>query len=223
MESIVNALFVVLWMVLGFLVLRWLGRFVFHERYRAELAAAALVLAFTVGAIWPFSERIRPSTESAAAPAAAPAAPPSQPVPGQDVSRLCRTATLKAAAGHGSVDVLGVRTGDQIVPFAGNGSVKQGDVLAAEGWVADQGLTQPASGVCLVVDGALVRDASSVYGGTRRDVAAAFHRDTLTNTGFAVFLPASKLVPGAHVISVAAVAADGSAYLITGGRTISRS
>jgi hypothetical protein len=221
MDLGVSTMFFVLWVVLGFIVLTWLARLVFHERFRAELAAAAVVLAFAAGAIWPFSERRAASTEVATAPAAAPPAAVHM-VPGRDVSLGCRTATLRSPKGHGSVDVVGVRANGEVVPVAAGGSVAPADVLVVKGWVANRALSGPAAGVCLVVDGALIRQASSVYGATRPDVGAAFHRDALNDTGFVVSLPASQLTAGVHTISAAAVAADGSASLVDGGATISR-
>jgi hypothetical protein len=201
------------WIAIGFFVLRYAGqRFVFHEPRRADIAAAAVVLAFVIGAYWPLSDRLGagpdalpaagPGSSSVAAPALAPAAL-------HDVSSECTNKKLARTSEYGVFDSLsGSEKWPKDIPRRAD--VRGTAFYVARGWAAVlEGRVTPAKAVCLVVDGNIESRATTFYGAARPDVAAAFSVPALNPTGFTIFVPPA-LLSGHHHVQAAVEKPDGT-------------
>lgn len=220
MKTIVTATLYLLWIAIGYLGLRQAGRRFFSGPYRAEVAAAAIVVAFALGISWPHAN----SAEVAGSPppvAVAPAAPPPAAAARvTDVAKACAEARLSAAAGKGNVDAGAVVTGGTEVPAGPLPEVHKGDTFVLRGWAANSDLNAPTAAACIIMDGKVVVATTGVYGGNRPDVAAAFNSPSLVPTGFQLLVAASAIPLGRHRIQAAAVAADGTASVIAGSRAL---
>lgn len=209
MDGFVNLLFLALWAVIGFFVLRYLGLRYFHESRRADVAALAVALAFAIGAIWPYSSRLGGTAatapqQPAAAPAAQAAAPPAT---GHDTSAAC--ATLRGPSEdklYGAIDDIRpvVRTA-RATMVPDNGRLDHAQRYYVEGWAADATAEHPASGVCLLVDGKVAAKTISMYGFARPDVASGYHRDAMTLSGYRIEIPARMFSAGTHHLRVVVV------------------
>jgi hypothetical protein len=218
MSPIVWAVSTVVVAVAGYFLLLRVGRRVFTGKFRAETAAAAVVIAFIVGSEWPYG---RGETPAVSAPVAAPVdagSPLSGPLSGpRDVSDVCRSARLVAGAGKGNLDGARVRrTAVGVAPV----ELRAADELIIDGWAAQSDLSGTARGACPVVDGAIVRGGRVSYGAVRPDVAAAFGNPALTPSAFEIVLPARLIRAGRHRVQVAAVSADRSAQLVSGAAAV---
>jgi hypothetical protein len=212
--SLLGLLYLAAWVILGFFALRMLGRRYFHERHRADVAAAAIVLAFAAGTIWPYANRIGGSAADPLPTVAAP--PPPPPTREHDVSAAC---TQKAPLHHGGVGSI-----DAVRDAANNavnsgGSLPASDPFSVVGWAADKDKAHPAAAVCLVVDGKLVPAPRSIYGANRSDVATATAHPELLTSGFGITAKSGLLRPGQHHIDVAVKSNDGS-FATLGGYDI---
>lgn len=226
MSMLVTALFLILWLAIGFFALRLVAKYYFHEPRRADAAAAAVVLAFAIGAIWPFSARFTgseepntspPDTAVITAPATAGGSAIAMHV---TVPAACRSKSRSfVSSGAGSLDALAMgASGPEVI--ANGGEISRQGHYSVVGWAVDHTLGGPAKGVCLVVDGELDPHAASSYGGARPDVVAAYHNDRLLRSSFNIPIQPGLLSPGNHVIQVVAISADGSLAII-GGRSVS--
>ena len=216
LSLLVNLLFVALWCCLGFFAVRHLANRYFHEPRRADTAAFCVVLAFAIGALWPFSSRLgfSPATNTVVA-AASNRANTAQLNPvARNVSAQCNSVTgLPLEAGFGSVDELETHS---------NKAMPDGSRLAfgvpymLRGWAADVSHESPALAVCLVVDGRVTRGAKSLYGAARPDVAAVSHIPALLPTGFRITIVPRLLVRGRHELEVATLSQHGIFMIIAG-------
>jgi hypothetical protein len=201
--------------IAGYFVLVRLGRRVLTGKFRAETAAAAIVVAFIIGSEWPYAERdtaaLPPSPAAPAAGDAAPGAP-------REASEVCSSARLVADRGKGNLD--GARTQRP----AGTGiaaiRLRSSDELVLNGWATEPDSSRTAQSACPVVDGAIVHDVKVTYGALRPDVAAAFGNPGLTASAFEIHIPARRFSVGRHRVQAAAVSADGSARLVDGTATV---
>jgi hypothetical protein len=233
MDNLVTLLFLVLWIVVAFFGLRYLGRRYFHEPRRADVAALGVALAFAFGTLWPYSARVGGGASSPAAQGtAAPTSAASQvvaaevlgsraPVGGRDVSASCRSAKRQFArtAEDGSVDDM--RSDEQQSTVVTNGARIDGNVqYLIHGWAAEPAAGRPAQGVCLVVDGKINSSGRSYYGLPRPDVGSGYHHDELVPSGYVIAIPAGSLPRGHHRVGVLVRLADGSLVLLSTVRDI---
>jgi hypothetical protein len=201
--------------VAGYFALLHVGRRVFTGKFRAETAAAAIVVAFIIGSEWPYAQRDTAALpESPTVPAnknAAPGAP-------RDASRVCGSARLVGGAGKGNLD--GARTQHPAGTRTSTIRLQSSDELVLNGWATESDSSRTAQSVCPVVDGTIVHGARVTYGSPRPDVAAALANPALTASGFEIDVPARQISPGRHRVQAAAVSADGSARLVAGTATV---
>lgn len=203
------------WLVVGYFGLLWVGKRFFTGRYRAETAAAAVVVAFTIGVSWPRSE---PSTSTVSQlPAGAPAAvAPPAGSSGADVGAACASARLTTDTGKGSLDSTDVQSGTAVAAAEPDAQLRTDDVIIASGWAADPNLKGPPASVCVVLDGKIISGVRVLYGTNRPDVATAYQNGALASTGFTISVPAVRVPAGLHRIQAAAVTSDGAAALLPG-------
>jgi hypothetical protein len=201
--------------IAGYFVLVRLGRRLFTGKFRAETAAAAMVVAFIIGSEWPYAQRDTTAlSESPAAPAngnAAPGAP-------RDASQVCTSARLVGGAGKGYLD--GARTQHTAGTRIATIRLQSSDELVLNGWATEPDSSRTAQSACPVVDGEIVHDVRVTYGALRPDVAAAFGNPGLTASAFEIDIPARRFSAGRHRVQAAAVSADGSARLVDGAATV---
>lgn|GEM_PF-1794486 len=224
---IVNVLFTVLWMVVGFFILRVVALRFFREPRRAEVAAAAVVVAFTAGALWPFSPRFEPPSQApvAAVQTPAPATPASPVAPAgpaataaaSDFSSRCEKRQLAAGDGTGSLDVLSAPDG-AVIPDGGTSPA--GTMLVLRGWAVDKSGPRPAAAVCLLVDGRISTHAAVHLGGARPDVATALGTQAVVDSAFEVTFDPSALPRGKHRLAIAEGGTEGPLLQLPGARTV---
>lgn len=213
-----SVLFAAVWILVGFVAVRFAGQQFLHEKYRADIVAIAIVLAFAIGALWrPFST----GTGSAAAPGPA--------VPGPVARTVCyrsgeikRNETvirhIKLATGGNYGGNLDSLTADPGGPPALE--FPAGCNIYANGWAANMATKTPASGIVLVVDSRDVVNASSVYRKPRTDVAKAYGADSMLRTGFAdAVIPTTGLAKGRHTIQLGGLSNNGRWYYLIGAPT----
>jgi hypothetical protein len=217
-DGIVTGLFLLLWIAVGFFVLRYFGRKYFHEPRRADVAAIGVAVAFALGAIWPYSARFGTTVGTAPSPASTTAQSVAAlgPSAARDTSKACRSIKLPfGKTPYGSIDVLrSDGKGAPSVVVADNGEMDRTEGYFVEGWVVEPDLSGPALGVCLVVDGKLDLHDRTYYGLSRPDVALGYHRDELNLSGYRVQISPGALPPGKHQIQVVTVTAPGSQGLL---------
>jgi hypothetical protein len=218
---IVNVLFIILWIVVGFFILRAAALRFFREPRRADVAAAAVVVAFAAGALWPFSPRIEPASQqqAAAVQTAAPAAPAVAATAGaaSDVSSRCDKRQLAPGDGTGSLDVLSTADGTA-VPDGGTSPART--VLLVRGWAVDKSGPLPATVVCLIVDGKISTRSVVHLGGPRPDVATALGNQAVLNSAFEVKFDPAVLPHGKHRLAIAEGGAAGPLLQLPGARTV---
>jgi hypothetical protein len=214
-----NILFVCFWLVMGFFGLRFAGDRFFHEKYRSDVAAVAVVLAFAIGALWSFSNRIGtlPMTVPVAtgAPAAATVCHSDKKI---NLTRKIMRGVNPAKSGDygGSVDVL------QSDPSGTQNATEfqAGCIIYASGWAANVAAKAPVSGVVLVVDSKDIIDATSVYREERPDVAKGYGAATMLRVGYRnAAVPTTGLAKGQHALQVGALSKDGRWYYPVGALT----
>lgn len=219
-------LFLVLWIVVAFFVLRFVGRHYFHESQRADVAAFAVAIAFAAGVMWPYSARIGGNVPALGTAAATPApevvTAPKQPG-GKDTSAACRSVKGPFLSDqYGSIDDLrsdGQHDPSIIIPEGGDMTRAAGYYL--EGWAADPNMGKPLLGACLVVDGKVFVHDKMYYDLSRPDVSASYHNDQLTLSGYRAEIPPGALSPGKHRIQVLALTAGGSrGFIVTAERNV---
>jgi hypothetical protein len=84
-----------------------------------------------------------------------------------------------------------------------------GQATEFAGFAFDPVAKAPGRGVDVVVDG---KAYGAAYGTTRLDVASYFKQPGLSAVGFTLTLPAGALTPGAHMVVLRVVAADGKGF-----------
>ncbi len=217
-----DIVFILVWIVVGFFILRFAGQRFFHEQNRADVAAGAIVLAFTIGALWPFPSRT---------------AAPNQPVAGQPVSSatagsqvasgapqpVCHTPSpnektirgIKRAQGRGYIGHI-----DSLRPETESdnpGEYRVGCNIYANGWVADMNIKAPAAGIAFVIDSKRVVNATPAYGQARPDVVSALGPQSTLLCGFLqAEIPTAGLAKGTHTIQLAGLSKDGKLYYPVG-------
>lgn len=200
--------------VVGFIALRFLGKRFFDQKYRADVVAAAIILAFLVGMLLPLSRPVTPPVTPAVVPV------PRQPA----VATVCYTPSaldrsqgvrppLKQATGKGYAGAIDTLTSDPGATQPFNGQA--GCNIYASGWVANMAKKVPARGVVLVVDSRDVINATQVYGVLRPDVVKFFGAANLLRTGFVkAAIPTAGLAKGPHTIQLGALGNDGRTYYL---------
>ena len=220
MQATLNILFVCLWFVVGFFGLRFAGDRFFHEKYRSDIAAAAVVLAFAIGALWSFSNRI--GTVPMAVPVAT-STPAAATVCHSDKKINLRSTIMrgvkptKGGDYGGSIDVLWSD------PSEAHSAIEfqTGCIIYASGWIANMSTKAPASGVVLVVDSKDIIDATSVYGEERPDVAKGYGAAAMLRVGYRnAAIPTTRFGKGRHTVQVGTLSNDGKWYYLVGAPTI---
>lgn len=207
----ISVLFLLLWIVVGFFALRWLGQRFFKERYRADVFALAVAVAFAAGALGPFGVRRVEAPPAAVPPPVAANVP--APQPPQNVMKVCKLVRKLAGSALGSVDSVGTAKDDKVDQQRNGFLLDRKASLGVTGWVADAPTKTPATAACLIIDGVVRPDAIAVYGNLRPDVATAYNTQAMAATGYLLTLPARVLKSGVHTVSVASVTASGAAAL----------
>lgn len=202
-----NMLFAALWIIVGFLALRFAGQAVFHEKFRADIAAIAIVLAFAIGASlrpFPFGSETAPLATTACY------------IPDEISGE--RTPSAEPATGgnySGNIDSLSAGPDE---PSAL--SFQDGCNIYANGWAADMSTKTPVSGIVFVIDSKRVINATSMYGAPRPDVVKAFGAAALLRTGFShAVIPTRGIAAGPHTIQLGGLSSDGKAYHLIGAPT----
>jgi hypothetical protein len=219
-RAIISGVLGLFWLIFGYFGLLWVAKRFFTGRYRAETAAAAVVVAFTIGVSWP---RPEPSAGAVSQPpvgSAAAVAPPAGSS-GADVGAVCASARLTTDTGRGYLDSTDVQSGKVVAPAEPDAQLRIDDIFIASGWAADPNLKGPPASVCVVIDGKILSGVRVLYGTNRPDVATAYQNGALASTGFTISVPAVRVPAGLHRIQAAAVASDGAAALLPGGVRIS--
>ncbi|MGD0869654.1 MAG: hypothetical protein ABSB88_08900 [Bryobacteraceae bacterium] len=103
----------------------------------------------------------------------------------------------------GFIDRAGDPKGAETVSTAG--------ILSIWGWAADTAKGAPVDRVMVYVDG--IDAGAAMLGVTRRDVEKYFSRSDYSNCGWSFQMPASKLSPGKHTVTVTASGPSGTAQL----------
>jgi hypothetical protein len=231
MDDLVTLLFLTLWIIVAFFVLRYAGRRYFHEPRRADAAAAGIAVAFALGTLWPYAARPGRPPVSAPVPAAATAAPAAQTVdapvlgngkpPGtHDVSAMCRSARGPFGTGvDGSIDYLRPDAAHSTLVASG-GSVDGKAQYLVEGWAAEAAAGRPALWVCLVIDGKIEARARVYFGVPRADLVSSFHHDELAPSGYTIAIGPRLLSRGTHLIQVVAKTAGGKLMMLPSDRNV---
>jgi phosphoglycerol transferase len=121
-------------------------------------------------------------------------------VPGTLSMGVCEGKTLVI------VDQIGANRapfGARSLPVPGSGQFR------VWGWAVDHSNRSAAGGVDIVIDRTLF---PSIYGGSRDDVAAAYHLPAYRQSGFTTNIPAERFAKGEHWLSVRVVASDGRCF-----------
>lgn len=84
--------------------------------------------------------------------------------------------------------------------------------LRVSGWAVDRAAASTGAGVDVVLDRT---SFPTIYGLDRNDVAAALKSADYTRSGFMAAVPASRLPPGSHTLSLRVASADGRCYYET--------
>ncbi|HEY1808441.1 MAG TPA: hypothetical protein VGG42_07745 [Acidobacteriaceae bacterium] len=97
-------------------------------------------------------------------------------------------------------------------------TLPQSDSLVVSGWAADQQDGAPVQQVAVLIDGTAVGNAT--LGGSRPDVANAYHNPSYTNSGWNFTYPASGLSGGTHTVTAMAYDSQGLSARLVGTKTI---
>jgi hypothetical protein len=98
---------------------------------------------------------------------------------------------------------------------ASNGSttLPQGSNLNASGWAADFEDGSPVARVEIWIDG--LRVGNATLGGSRPDVASAYHDPRYTNSGWSFTYNIGNLAPGSHTVTAVAFDSAGANTTLT--------
>ena len=217
---IVDVLFLFLWGVVVFAVVRLLSARYFHERGRANAAALVGAAAFVIGGRTPFA--LTPSEPAAPAEQAAARSAPAgiSMLQTQPLSACAGTIAVRPA-GHGSVDAIRVVEGVELIDRGDRPAIGTQDGVVVTGWATNDQLDAPAAAVCPVLDGKLLGGADVRYGAQRTDIAQIFGHPSLVATGYEVRIPPAAFGTGRHMLGIAALAPHRAyASVVPGTRTI---
>ena len=208
-HSVMHLLFVLTWAVLGFEVIRSLMKLTGLSRPIAASTAAAVAIAYYLGATGPLACGGGSSGDSA------PSAPATAPVPATAARAVACpvNAIVSAKPGLGSIDTVAVGSASAI-PKSAVAVVPAGTDVHLVGWAALK--AGPGATLCAIDNGRVIAISGS-YGTYRPDVAAATAISADNATGFSITLKPST---GAHVITVGAVEADGRSIDTISGSTL---
>jgi surface antigen len=106
-----------------------------------------------------------------------------------------KTITVANQPPFGSLDMVG----DQL---NGSSTIPQADVVAIVGWAADTQQGAPVSQVQVLIDGAVVGNAT--LGLSRPDVSTAYNNSAYANSGYSFVYAGGYLTKGSHTASVIA-------------------
>jgi hypothetical protein len=207
--ALVSFLLFLFWLALAFVALRVLGTRYLGDRERGTVVAVAVVIAFALGRLWPYSQAPGSAPpESAGRQSAAELRYPLS-TGGSDERSLCDSSSVGAAPVSGHVDLAGIaRAGfaeSQSEPIR----IGRGEEIVLMGWATERAGPALARAACLAVDGKVVRGATTRYHLPRPDLAASFNNKSLGEAGFQIVFPASRLTPGKHSITVSVVTTSG--------------
>lgn len=205
-----NVALVVLWLVLGFVVLRYAAERYLGDSRRASVTASAVVFAFALGLYWPHPARVD-TPSSATTSAAAPSGEEGLPMAtrGSDTISLCSSSSSGAEPVSGHVDLFGVVRHGRALPQTSPLSLAAGDDVVFMGWATDDHAAAAARGACVLVDGKISRDARVLYRLARADLVKAYNNPALGETGFQIVLPGGRLAAGRHRLGIAVVTSSG--------------
>lgn len=218
-----DIVFALVWIVVGFFVLRYAAQRFFAQRsladkYQADVLAAGIVVAFIIGALVPFHNA--PAVQSASNQPASSLAATATPTPGfichSPSPRPMTIRGVKKAQGgkyQGHIDSLR----PELESNRSTAAFPAGCNMYANGWVVDLNLKAPAAGIAFVIDSKTVVNATSAYGQARPDIVAAFGPPEMLHSGFLdAEIPTAGLRKGAHTIQLVALSKDGKRYYPTG-------
>jgi hypothetical protein len=206
-----DILFTIIWIVVVFVIVRFLGERYFNspEKYRADVAAAAIVIAFVIGLLWPFANHAV-STAPPATQTAVVTPPPICHTPRPHYATVLH-GTRRAQGGDygGSIDSL---LPDPTFPTSQT-QFRIGCTIYANGWVANVGAKTPVPGIGFLIDSKRLINVSPSYGNSRPDVARALGASSVVFSGFSqAEIPTTGLRPGTHTIQIVALSKDGKSY-----------
>jgi hypothetical protein len=173
-----------------------ISRRYFPSATRHRLAASIVAVAVLLGAIWPFSNRIRGFAKVAVGDAVTPTV-------GDTIDDgPCRGRIGPAGQDIGTIDT--------------STTTEAGTTVV--GWAVSPTGDGPAATLCAILDGTLLSASEMQYGLPRPDVAAAFQKPGLANVGFSVVIPRGDAANGVHTMTI--VEKSGDAITIVGTKSV---
>jgi len=217
-------LFALVWIVVGFLILRYAAQRFFAQRalagkYEAEVVAGAIVAAFIVGAALPIHHQPTvgqtPASQPAAGPVTSATAAPTfichAPSPRSSTIRGIKLGQGGKYQGH--VDSLRPET-ESDRPSA---EFKSGCNIYANGWAVDMNTKSPPAGIGFLIDSKKVVNVTQAFGVARPDVVSAFNWPGTLRCGFLdAEIPTVGLRKGTHTVQLVALSKNGKQYYLAG-------
>jgi hypothetical protein len=180
----------------------------------ANVVATGIVLSYIAGLVGQGLPRLEPDTVATGEAAVVEQGP-------HDTSDVCRSAPrVLLPGGAGSFDYL-LDKDDRPLPVATPFTLDRNRSYRISGWAAESDGQHPALAVCAVVDGQLLRNASSIYGSDRPDIAAAFHVPSLASSGYVITIPPNALAAGNHQLAIAVESHEKRILLVARGFAVS--
>lgn len=184
LKALVLVLFICAWAAIAFAIVWALMQLWGFHRRVALAAAVAVAGAFALGAMSPFALP-RP---------ASPSGPATVAIAGPAVDTSPHAVRCPAGASIGTGRMNGKLDDVTLAP---------GALVQLRGWIVGPG--GPATSLCIIADGKIVR-AAITYGLARPDVAAALSQPADLASGFEASV---RLEAGIHALTVGAVEAGG--------------
>jgi hypothetical protein len=220
-----DIVFALVWIVVGFLVLRYAAQRFFAQpslagKYQSEAVAGGIVAAFIVGALFPFHSQPAVTQTSPNQTASAPAAN-ATPAP----TFICHSPSPRA------ITMLGVKKAqgggqyqghvDSLRPESesdrSSDRFQAGCNIYANGWTVDMTTKSPPPGIAFLIDSKKIINATSAYGVARPDVASALNAPGTLHCGFLdAEIPTAGLRKGTHTVQLVALSKDGKRYFPAG-------
>jgi hypothetical protein len=201
-------IFLVVLLVVVFIIVRILTLRSSGKPALANAVASGIVLAYVVGLFGQGLPQLERDTIASNGSAAA------DQSDAFDASDACRNAPQALSPGGvGSFDNL-LDKDDRPLPAGTRVLLDRKQRYEISGWAAESDGLHPALAVCAVVDGHVLRNASSIYGGGRPDVAASLHAPFLVSSGYAITIPAGSVAPGDHEFAIAVVSHAHGIFLV---------
>lgn len=217
--SMFDVLFALIWIVVGFFVLRYAAQRFFAQpelagKYQSEVLAGGIVAAFVIGAL--FASRNQPAVQTASVQSTTTATA----TPGF----ICHTPSPPAKIIRGIKKAQGGKYQghiDSVRPeLESNRSAAELPAscnIYANGWVVDTNLKSPAAGIGFLIDSKTVVNATSAYGRARPDIVSAFSAPGMLHSGFLdAEIPTAGLRKGTHTFQLVALSKDGKRYYPAG-------